>query len=60
MLFLGSKMEEGFVNSESSMEGEETLLEETARASSPKLLYRGEDEGPLVREREREREKKKT
>jgi hypothetical protein len=48
-------MEEGFVNSESSMEGEETLLEETTRASSPKLLYRGEDEGSLVREREKKK-----
>jgi hypothetical protein len=37
-LFHGSEEGEGFVDSASSVEGEEPLLERTACANSPKLL----------------------
>jgi hypothetical protein len=39
-------VEEGFVNSASSMEGEEPLLVRTACVNLPKLLKKGGGEGP--------------
>jgi hypothetical protein len=36
------------VNSASSVEGEESLLERTARVNSPKLLKKGGEGGPPV------------
>jgi hypothetical protein len=39
-------VEEGFVNSASSVKGEEPLLVRTTCANSPKLLKKGGGEGP--------------